>query len=126
MKAQERREDRSAYAVLSGTVVEFSSRAITVRREVPGQDAQNRKFSITEDSKVEGTLAVGVKVTVAYVEGDDVARRILVQEKPPGVTRAQGLDLRRLGHPSFVTCRDLPRARVSSGTVSVMTEPAAI
>jgi hypothetical protein len=73
--------DSQKYEFCSGVVVEVSSDRITVRRALAGRPAEDRKFVITSQTKVEGALKVESRVTVGFVQGEDgeVAKRILVR-----------------------------------------------
>jgi hypothetical protein len=63
-------------------VVELTSDQVTVRRGLPGR-AEDRRFAITPETKIEGELKRDVRVTVAFVQSGDnsEARRILVRAR---------------------------------------------
>jgi hypothetical protein len=68
---------------VSGTVVELQNGKIVVNREVPGKPAEHRAFLITNETKVEGTLKVQVRVTVGFKPtdtGEPAAVRIIVRQ----------------------------------------------
>src|SRR5918993_3473815 len=69
------------YEFVSGIVAEFSDSRIVVNRAVLGKPAENREFLITAETKVEGRLRNGVRVTVGFkpTEHGDVAMRIIVR-----------------------------------------------
>jgi hypothetical protein len=73
------------YQFCSGTVIELSADRITVRRGLPGRVTEDRRFSLTAQTKVEGELKMDSRVTVGFVQENDgdVARRILVRAVPP-------------------------------------------
>jgi hypothetical protein len=69
----------------SGAIIELSTAKITVSRSILGKPAEKRVFLITSDTRIEGKLRVKLKVTVGFVTSDngDVARLIVVRQKPP-------------------------------------------
>jgi hypothetical protein len=69
------------YDFVSGIITELSSGRIVVNRPVVGKPAENRIFLITSETKVEGTLREGARVTVGFkpTEEGDVAMRIIVR-----------------------------------------------
>ena len=71
---------KKADAFFAGTVVESTAEKITVTRTVLGKP-ENRSFSVTEDTKVEGRLRIRVRVTVRYTSDDngDTATMIVVR-----------------------------------------------
>lgn len=73
---------------VSGAVTDLSPGRIVVNRAVIGKPPEDRTFLMTADTKVEGTLKVGVRVTVGFTSSEegDVAVRIIVRSKdsPPG------------------------------------------
>ena len=71
---------KKADAFFAGTVVESTEDRITVRRTVLGKP-EDRSFSVTADTKVEGRLRSRVRVTVRYVSDDsgDTATMIVVR-----------------------------------------------
>lgn len=70
--------------ILSGSVEEVDGSRIVVNRAVLGRPAELRTFQITGETKVEGRLRQGARVTVGYRagEGGDVAIRIIVRGQP--------------------------------------------
>jgi hypothetical protein len=69
----------------SGAIIELSTTKITVSRSILGKPAEKRVFLIQSDTRIEGKLRVKLKVTVGFVTSDegDVARLIVVRQKPP-------------------------------------------
>jgi hypothetical protein len=70
----------------SGSIVELAATKITVSRSILGKPAERRTFLITPDTRIEGKLHLKLKVTVGFVtsdDGPDVARLIVVRQKPP-------------------------------------------
>jgi hypothetical protein len=69
----------------SGSIVEFATNRVTVSRSILGKSPEKRVFAITSDTRVEGKLRVKLKVTVGFISTDDgdVARLIVVRQKPP-------------------------------------------
>lgn len=69
------------FEFVSGTVAEFSEGRIVVNRAVIGKPPENRTFLITGDTKIEGKLRNGARVTVGFKPSDegDVAVRIIVR-----------------------------------------------
>jgi hypothetical protein len=65
----------------SGRLVEITDESVTVRRTLPGREPEDRKFLRTPATKVDGELALSVRVTVGYVQSaqTNVARRIVVR-----------------------------------------------
>jgi len=75
----------SADAFFAGTVVEASADKITVARSVLGK-AEDRTFLLTPETKIEGSLAAKIRVTVRYrsdPSGDDIATMVLVRPAAP-------------------------------------------
>lgn len=66
---------------VSGAVVDLPSGRIVVSRTIIGKPAENRTFLRTEETKVEGTLRVGARVTVGFKETPEgeVAMRVIVR-----------------------------------------------
>lgn len=56
----------------SGNVDEVTAESLTVTREILGNPAEHRTFAINAQTKVEGKLAEGVRVTVKFHTSDDV------------------------------------------------------
>lgn len=84
VQAQEQPENDSPdYMFWSGTVTAVEESAVTVRRKLVGKKPEVRRFAMTAETKVDGTLKLNARVTVAFVETDEgiVARRILVRTK---------------------------------------------
>ncbi len=69
------------YEFVSGVIVELPPGRIVVNRAVLGKPAEARTFLINQDTKVEGRLRNGVRVTVGFKPSDegDVAVRIIVR-----------------------------------------------
>jgi hypothetical protein len=69
----------------SGTIVDLPSGRIVVNRAVIGKAAESRTFLITGETKVEGNLKNGARVTVGFKASDegDVAVRIIVRAAQP-------------------------------------------
>jgi hypothetical protein len=69
----------------SGSIVELTTSKVTVSRSILGKPAEKRIFLITSDTRIEGKLHVKLKVTIGFVTSDDgdVARLIVVRQKPP-------------------------------------------
>jgi hypothetical protein len=69
----------------SGSIVELSTSKIAVSRSILGKQPEKRIFLITSDTRIEGKLRLKLKVTVGFVASDDgdVARLIVVRQKPP-------------------------------------------
>jgi hypothetical protein len=72
------------YQFCSGTVIEVSTDRVTVRRGLTGRVTEDRRFTLTAETKVEGELKKDARVTVGFVQTGDseVARRILVRRSP--------------------------------------------
>lgn len=68
----------------SGTVDEFTAESVTVTREVLGNPPQHRTFVINAQTKVEGKLSDGARVTVKFRAMDDalLAETIIVRDPP--------------------------------------------
>jgi len=60
----------------SGVVTAFSSDQITVVRTVPHKISETRTFAIHKETRVEGKLALKVRVTVRYVRGEEGDRAL--------------------------------------------------
>ena len=69
----------------SGSIIELTTSKITVSRSILGKPAEKRVFLINSDTRIEGKLHVKLKVTIGFVSSDDgdVARLIVVRQKPP-------------------------------------------
>jgi hypothetical protein len=70
-----------SYEFVSGTITDLPSGRIVVNRALIGKPPENRTFLITGDTKVEGKLKEGARVTVGFKpsEEGDVAVRIIVR-----------------------------------------------
>ncbi len=71
---------RRSDAFFAGAVTESSSEKLTVTRTVLGK-SENRTFAVTADTKIEGQLAQGIRVTVRYTtdEYGDTATMVVVR-----------------------------------------------
>jgi hypothetical protein len=69
----------------SGSILELSASKITVSRSILGKPAEKRVFLITSETRIEGKCRLKQKVTIGFVTTDDgdVARLIVVRQKPP-------------------------------------------
>jgi hypothetical protein len=78
--AQEESEESNS-EFISGTIAELPEGRIVVNRAVLGRPPEHRTFLITADTKIEGRLRVGARVTVRFKpsEAGDVAVRIIVR-----------------------------------------------
>ena len=65
----------------AGTVIESAPEQVTVARALQGKN-ESRAFRITPETKIEGRLAPGARVTVGYVTDDDVDRATLIIVRP--------------------------------------------
>lgn len=84
---QQQEEDDTFF---SGTVDEFTHESVVVTREVLGNPPEHRTFVITSQTKMEGKLAEGVRVTVKFRVTDDgftadaiIVRELLKPKKKP-------------------------------------------
>jgi hypothetical protein len=75
---------KAANTFFAGTVSQFSAETIIVGRTVRGK-AESRTFSLTPQTKIEGKLALRVRVTVRYISDDDgdTATMIVVRGSAP-------------------------------------------
>lgn len=83
-------EDASAQTAdtfFAGTVKESTPEKIVVGRTVRGK-AESREFRLRPDTRIEGTLAASVRVTVRYVSDDDGDIATLIVVRPPRPARA--------------------------------------
>ncbi len=93
VQAQEPAPSRThGYQFLSGTVVEVLPNELVVRRSPLGKPPQLRRFRLTAETKIEGTLKPKARVTVGYTSGPDgdVAVRVIVRppaKKPASLQR---------------------------------------
>lgn len=72
----------------SGTVEAISDDAITVVRSVLGKTPVTHTFHITADTEIEGSLKVGVRVTVRYVSGEEGDRAVQIIVRSAGQKEA--------------------------------------
>jgi hypothetical protein len=82
--ADETGTSKAADTFFAGTVSQFDSETIIVGRTVRGK-AESRTFSLTPQTKIEGKLALRVRVTVRYITDDDgdTATLIVVRGSAP-------------------------------------------
>jgi hypothetical protein len=84
--ADETSTSKSADTFFAGTVSQSTGDTIIVGRTVRGK-AESRTFRLTPQTKIEGKLAVRVRVTVRYITDDegDTATLIVVRgsARPP-------------------------------------------
>ena len=82
--ADETGSSKAADTFFAGTVSQFTSETIIVGRTVRGK-AESRTFSLTPHTKIDGKLAVRVRVTVRYITDDDgdTATLIVVRGSAP-------------------------------------------
>lgn len=82
--ADETGTSKAADTFFAGNVAQFSAETIIVGRTVRGK-AESRTFSVTPQTKIEGKLAVKVRVTVRYITDDDgdTATLIVVRGSAP-------------------------------------------
>jgi hypothetical protein len=82
--ADETGSSKAADTFFAGTVSQVTSETIIVGRTVRGK-AESRTFSLTRQTKIEGKLAVKVRVTVRYITDDDgdTATLIVVRGSVP-------------------------------------------
>jgi hypothetical protein len=74
--------EQEGYEFVSGTVEDLPAGKIVVNRAVLGNPPEIRTFTITADTKIEGDLKPGVRVTVGFKpseEREPVAVRIIVR-----------------------------------------------
>ena len=66
----------------SGTLEEFTAESAVVTREVLGNRPERRTFVVTPQTKIEGKLAEGARVTVKFRAVDEamIAETIIVRE----------------------------------------------
>jgi hypothetical protein len=84
VRAQEQPPSAEAnYEFVSGTVAELPPGRLVVNRAVIGKPAEHRTFLVTGETKIEGKLKLGARVTVGFkpTEEGDLAVRIIV--RPP-------------------------------------------
>jgi hypothetical protein len=73
-------------AFYSGSVVESTETTLVVSRTVLGKK-ERRNFAITADTKVEGRLRAGSRVTVRYAAGDSADTCILIIVRSGGAAK---------------------------------------
>ena len=75
---------KTADTFFAGTVSQSSAETIVVGRTVRGK-AESRTFNLTPQTKIEGKLALRVRVTVRYITDDDgdTATLIVVRGSAP-------------------------------------------
>lgn len=73
-------EDEDTF--FSGTLDEFTTESAVVTREVLGNKPERRSFAITAQTKVEGKLAEGARVTIKFRTSGDglIAETIIVRD----------------------------------------------
>jgi hypothetical protein len=70
-------------AFYSGSVVESTETSLVVSRTVLGKK-ERRTFAVTADTKIEGRLRTGSRVTVRYAAGDNGDTCILIVVRSGG------------------------------------------
>jgi hypothetical protein len=82
--ADETGTSKTADTFFAGTVSQYSAETIIVGRTVRGK-AESRNFIVTPQTKIDGKLAVKVRVTVRYFTDDDgdTATLIVVRGTAP-------------------------------------------
>ena len=70
-------------AFFSGSVVETTGATLIVSRTVLGK-RERHSFAVTSDTKIEGRLRAGSRVTVRYAPGDDGDSALLVVVRAGG------------------------------------------
>ncbi len=80
----ETNSSKAADTFFAGTVSQFTSETIIVGRTVRGK-AESRTFTLTPHTKIDGKLALKVRVTVRYFTDDDgdTATLIVVRGAAP-------------------------------------------
>ena len=88
LHADETNIAKTADAFFAGTVSQFSAETMVVGRTVRGK-AESRTFTLTPQTKIEGKLAVKVRVTVRYITDDDgdTATLIVVRGSAPSAPK---------------------------------------
>jgi hypothetical protein len=88
--ADETGSSKTADTFFAGAISQFSPETIIVGRTVRGK-AESRTFSLTPHTKIEGKLAVRVRVTVRYITDDDgdTATLIVVRGSAPAPKAAK-------------------------------------
>ena len=71
--------------IYSGTVETLTAEKLTVAREIMGKPPEYMSFVLSPETKIEGKLQEGVRVTVKFRPSDDgpIAETIIVREPPP-------------------------------------------
>jgi len=84
LQADETATTKAADTFFAGTVSQSTAETIMVGRTVRGK-AESRTFRLTPQTKIEGKLAVRVRVTVRYITDDDgdTATLIVVRGSAP-------------------------------------------
>jgi hypothetical protein len=84
-KPDSQKHDPKYDDTFSGSILELTTSKITVSRSILGKQPEKRTFLITADTRIEGKMRVKLKVTIGFVVSDDgdVARLIVVRQKPP-------------------------------------------
>jgi hypothetical protein len=69
--------------IYSGTVETLTAEKLTVSREILGNPPEYMSFILTPQTKVEGKLQEGVRVTVKFRPSDDgpIAETVIVREQ---------------------------------------------
>lgn len=82
--SDETKTTKAADTFFAGTVSQFSAETILVGRTVRGK-AESRTFRLTPQTKIEGKLAIKLRVTVRYITDDDgdTATLIVVRGSAP-------------------------------------------
>ena len=88
LAADETGTTKAADTFFAGTVSQSSVETIIVGRTVRGK-AESRTFRLTPQTKIEGKLAVKVRVTVRYITDDDgdTATLIVVRGSAPSAPK---------------------------------------
>ena len=76
-------EGKKPDAFFSGAVVESTEATLVVSRTVLGKK-ERHSFAVTADTKVEGRLRAGARVTVRYAPGDSADSAILIVVRSGG------------------------------------------
>ncbi|MDX2150821.1 MAG: DUF5666 domain-containing protein [Bryobacteraceae bacterium] len=88
VRAQEQpKAEAPNYEFFSGEITEVSAEKLTVRRQARGKQDQTQTFLINSETRVEGKLAVGARVTVGFQRadgGEPVAVRVIVRTRNNG------------------------------------------
>lgn len=77
-------QEDSVYEFISGIVVDLPAGRVVVERSVLGKQPERRIFAITGETRVEGQLRAGARVTVSFRTGEDGevrAVRIIVRSQ---------------------------------------------